>query len=174
MVILSDIIINNAKTWGDIFISSLSHYLDWSGGDLLSSDIILKSSNPKVVPDVYILSGKENISLALKTEARDNIYTEIELCPKRCWLKDLNSVLLSELDPLPLSEVDYYGVGTRLISSSEVDLQLLTNCNEQDIQIEIENIELEASPTLGRYDPYLLMDLDVYTTKVLDIGLSKI
>lgn len=58
--------------------------------------------------------------LNLKTDISGGVCTEVQL-PTLCKLTELDHIYLYELDPLKLTEIDYFGLGSRLMSEVSIE-----------------------------------------------------
>lgn len=58
--------------------------------------------------------------LKLKTGIPDGVCAEVHL-PMLCKLTELDNIYLYELDPFKLTEIDYFGLGSRLVSELSIE-----------------------------------------------------
>lgn len=116
-----------------------------------------------------ICTPAEPALLVLKTDVSDDIHTEVDIFPMSCKLMELDDKFLYELDPFLLSELDYYGIGARLVSEADIHYEVLINdMEEQTAQLQAMSVDMEVSPPLSYYDEYLLMHFDKYVLSEMD------
>lgn len=132
----------------------------------IESNFVLSCSADFVTHN-YLIPAKCE-TLVLETNLSQNIITEVDIFPLSCRLKELDNKFLYELDPFLLPELDWYGIGARLVSEATIQRQVLVDVKEQNNQLQTSMIDIEVSPPVSYYDDYLLMDLDGYTLGELD------
>lgn len=151
----------------DLFlVSSLDKCVLKTYAEPIADDLII--SCDAAFATYNYLTPVEYEPFVLETSILRNISTEVDIFPMSCRLTELDNKFLYELDPFLLPELDYYGIGTRLVSEIDIQNQVLLDVKKQDTQVQISTVDMEVSPPVSYYDEYLLMDLDGYTLSELD------
>lgn len=86
----------------------------------------------------------------------------IDLCGSKVF--SLDDMYLWELDPLTLSEIDRYGLGTGLVTAIDSISTEFYISDSVEIATGLDSsLDIEVSPPVANFDNYLLMHLDPYT-----------
>lgn len=119
------------------------------------------------------LSSAIHENLVLNSHITKDILTKVHVYPLWCKLLEIDDVSLSSLDPLPLSEIDTFSIGTQLFTPKidiKTNIYISDNCSfESKLQ---STATLIVSPPIKYYDDYLLKGLDNYTLYELGRGLN--
>ena len=170
MKILSDIIMHGF-TSSDIILHNLARYQDMTSADFAELCLRLKTG-ATVVPQVIFIGrqGEGYDSFRLKSSVTDNIHSSIKIYPMICKLVNIDDILLHELDPLLLSEMDYSLGGTRLVSGvSKIQNDVyIKDKSEQSAHLKLSSPDVSTMALLRGYDEYLVMHFDKYTLDDMD------
>lgn len=170
MKILSDIIMHS-YTSDDIIIESLASYQELMASDFQELYMRLKT-NAELTPNVIFAgrSGSKYDSFRLEESITNNIHSSVKLYHMTCKVAELDDALLKDLDPLLLSEMYYYKVGTQLVTEIlKIQNQLnIRDDIEQTAQLKLSLDDILLLAALSYYDEYLVMHFDKYSMDDMD------
>lgn len=109
--------------------------------------------------------------LSLKSYITEDLLTMVHIYPFGCKLSQLDDMYLSELDPMPILDIDTYGMGTKLILS-DIDFKTIVNIDNNTFSTKLQSsIDISVSLPIQYYDDYSLTEFDEYTLDDLGRGI---